>query len=385
MVHFNGQELASHDGGCSTWRVRLPDPDATNLIVVAVDNSVNDHVYPQKADFTFYGGLYRDVDIICVGHSHFDLYYHGGPGIQVIPTVKGSDADVAIETWTSDDKGDVALSIMDVSGSIVATGKGREAVLGLENAHLWNGRKDPYLYTAKADLIVDGEVVDSISTRFGVRSYRIDPDKGFILNGESYPLRGVSRHQDRWGMGNAITAREHEEDMDLICEMGANTIRLAHYQHDQYFYDLCDERGMVVWAEIPYISGHMPAGRDNTISQMIELIVQNINHPSIVVWGLSNEITINGSTEDLIENHRILNDLAHRLDPSRLTTIAVVSMCPPSDPYIQIPDVVSYNHYFGWYGGDVSENGPWFDDFHKKYPRHPGWNLRIWCRRPLVA
>ena len=154
-------------------------------------------------------------------------------------------------------------------------------------------------------------------------------------------------------------------------EVGATTIRLAHYQHDQYFYDLCDKKGLVIWAEIPYISRHMSTGRENTISQMKELVTQNYNHPSIVVWGLSNEITISGSTEDLLENHRILNDLCHEMDKTRLTTIAAVSMCKMEDPYLQIPDVVSYNHYFGWYGGDTSMNGPWFDKFHAKFPNIP--------------
>ncbi|MBQ2701732.1 MAG: glycoside hydrolase family 2 protein, partial [Clostridia bacterium] len=196
--------------------------------------------------------------------------------------------------------------------------------------------------------------------------------KGFILNGEEYPLRGVSRHQDKWGKGNALTKEDHEEDIDLIMEVGATTIRLAHYQHDQYFYDLCDEKGLVIWAEIPYISKHMPTGRENTISQMKELIVQNYNHPSIVVWGLSNEITMSGADDpDLLENHHILNDLAHEMDKTRLTTMACVSMCNMDEPYVQIPDVVSYNHYFGWYGGDTSMNGPWFDKFHEKFPLKP--------------
>ena len=189
--------------------------------------------------------------------------------------------------------------------------------------------------------------------RFGCRTFKIDPENGFILNGEEYPLRGVSRHQDRWGKGNALSPEDHKEDIELIYEMGATTIRLAHYQHDQYFYDLCDEYGLVIWAEIPYISKHMPTGRENTISQMKELISQNYNHPSIVVWGLSNEIGIGGSDEDLLENHRILNDLCHEMDSTRLTTVAAVSMCQMDDPYLQIPDVVSYNHYFGWYGGET--------------------------------
>ncbi|MGN0312735.1 MAG: glycoside hydrolase family 2 TIM barrel-domain containing protein, partial [Lachnospiraceae bacterium] len=182
-------------------------------------------------------------------------------------------------------------------------------------------------------------------------------------------LRGVSRHQDRWGIGNALLPEHHEEDMDLICELGANTIRLAHYQHDQYFYDLCDEKGMVVWAEIPYISRHMPGGWENTISQMTELITQNYNHASIVCWGLSNEITMSGAaTEEVKENHRVLNDLCHSMDRTRFTTMACMTTTSIKDPYLSIPDVISYNHYFGWYGGETDMNGPWMDDFHKTNP-----------------
>ena len=146
-------------------------------------------------------------------------------------------------------------------------------------------------------ILRNGEALDRVSARFGCRSFEIHPERGFILNGREYPLRGVSRHQDRWGIGNALLKEHHLEDMDLICEVGANTIRLAHYQHDQYFYDLCDERGMVVWAEIPYISRHMPDANGNTVSQMKELITQCYNHPSIVVWGLSNEITMDGAKD----------------------------------------------------------------------------------------
>ncbi len=378
-VYVNGKKLASHDGGYSTWRVNVTDAlEADNLIVVAVENGINERVYPQQADFTFYGGLYRDVNLIGVNNSHFDLDYYGGPGIMVTPTVNGADADVAVEVFLTNAQSgqELVFTIKDAEGNIVAEGKQSasetKVSFTISNAHLWNARKDPYLYTAEVSLVNGEEEIDKVSARFGCRSYVIDPEKGFILNGESYPLRGVSRHQDRWGFGNALLHEHHDEDMDLICEMGANTIRLAHYQHDQYFYDLCDERGLVIWAEIPYISRHMPTGRENTISQMKELVVQNYNHPSIVVWGLSNEITMTGkSNEDLLENHKILNDLVHEMDPTRLTTIAVVSMCDMHDPYIQIPDVVSHNHYFGWYGGDTSMNGPWFDKFHAEFPNIP--------------
>ena len=376
-VYLNGKRLAHHDGGYSTWRVNLTDVlEQENLLVIAVDNAPNETVYPQMADFTFYGGLYRDVNILSVPKTHFDLDYYGGPGIQITPVMEGNNANVTVSVFVSNAVmgHQVHYTLTDREGNVVAETTSADTTVSfvLENVHKWHGRKDPYLYTATAELLDGDTVMDTVSSRFGCRSYRIDPDNGFILNGEEYPLRGVSRHQDRWGIGNALLPEHHKEDMELICEMGANTIRLAHYQHDQYFYDLCDEYGQVVWAEIPYISNHMPGGRENTISQMKELITQNYNHPSIVVWGLSNEITMkNAEDPDLLENHRILNALCHEMDKTRLTTMAVVSMCSMDASYLEIPDTVSYNHYFGWYGGDTSMNGPWFDKFHAKHPKLP--------------
>ncbi len=374
-VYLDGKHLAHHDGGYSTWRVDITE-NPKGLIAILVDNAPSDKVYPQVADFTFYGGIYRDVNIICVKESHFDLDYYGGPGIKVTPTMDGPDARTIVEVFVTNPKEgqSIRYSLFNGEGENLAVHDTEAHKLNfrIKSAHLWHGRKDPYLYSVKAELIENGEVIDTVSTRFGCRSYEIDPERGFILNGEEYPLRGVSRHQDRLGIGNALLPEHHIEDMDLICEVGATTIRLAHYQHDQFFYDLCDERGMVIWAEIPYISNHMPGGRENTISQMKELIIQNYNHPSIVVWGLSNEITMNGAGDpDLLENHRILNDLVHEMDKTRLTTMAVVSMCSMDEEYVRIPDTVSYNHYFGWYGGDTSMNGPWFDKFHAKYPNQP--------------
>ena len=373
-VYMDGKHLAHHDGGYSTWRVDITE-NPKGMLAILVDNAPNDKVYPQMADFTFYGGLYRDVNVICVGASHFDLDYYGTPGIKVTPVMEGDDAKTTVEVFVTEAKPEhqIRYTILNAQGETVGTHVTAANKLNfrIKNAHRWNGRKDPYLYTAVAELL-DGEtVIDTVSTRFGCRTYEVDPERGFILNGEEYPLRGVSRHQDRWGIGNALLPEHHEEDMDLICELGATTIRLAHYQHDQYFYDLCDERGMVIWAEIPYISNHMPTGRENTISQMKELIIQNYNHPSIVVWGLSNEISIGGATPDLLENHHILNDLCHEMDKTRLTTMAVVSMCSMDNEYVRIPDTVSYNHYFGWYGGETDMNGPWFDKFHEKYPNQP--------------
>ena len=377
-VYVNGNLAVHHDGGYSTFRANITEfLKEENEILVAVDNSANDRVYPQMADFTFYGGIYRDVNIICVPKAHFNLDYFGGPGIQVTPVVDGNKANVDVISYFSGLSGNETVKyVVKDSNTVVcereASAEDGRAEFVIENVHLWNGRKDPFLYTLEAALLRNGKKLDTRTVRFGCRSFSIDPERGFILNGEEYPLRGVSRHQDRKDIGNALLPEHHREDAELIYEVGATTIRLAHYQHAQYFYDLCDEMGFVVWAEIPYISHHMPNGRENTISQMKELLAQNYNHPSIFVWGLSNEITMKGAEDpDLLENHRILNDLCHEWDKTRPTTMAIVSMCPMNSEYVQIPDTVAWNHYFGWYGGDTSMNGPWMDQFHAAYPKIP--------------
>ena len=376
-VYINGKRLAHHDGGYSTWRVNITEYlRAENIISILVDNSPNEEVYPQVADFTFYGGIYRDVNIICVNDTHFDLDYYGSKGFMITPQTEENKAVVKMDAYLNNLQiGDELIyRIYDAEGKLVCEGQTKETTFSLtiENVHLWNGTIDPYLYTAKCTIIRGGELIDEVSSRFGCRTFSVDPENGFILNSKEYPLRGVARHQDRWQIGNALLPEHHKEDMDLICEVGANTIRLAHYQHDQYFYDLCDERGMVIWAEIPYISRHMNGGNENTLSQMKELIVQNYNHPSICVWGLSNEITMDGAKDpDLIANHRRLNDLVHEMDKTRPTTVACISMCDMAEEYVHISDLVSYNHYFGWYGGSIDEYGPWFDKFHEKYPNKP--------------
>ncbi len=419
-VYWNGKQMAIHHGGYSLFRVKIEDIQETNLLIVAADNAPNDFVYPQNADFTFYGGIYRDVKIVSVDKNHFVMDFWGAPGIKVTPIVdlEKSCAAITVESFVEleeelytevkteavengstkakNDLVKIRTTILDGVGNVICenvktkkedrqkTGtievekknkKGTpvaKAEFVLENPHLWNGLEDPYLYSAKAELIVNGEVCDMVETHFGCRTCEFDAEKGFFLNGKAYPLRGVSRHQDRPEVGNALTKEMHEEDLELILEMGANTIRLAHYQHAQYFYDLCDKKGVVIWAEIPYITTHMPKGRENTITQMKELVYQNYNHPCIVTWGLSNEITANGAREKtLLENHYELNKLVHKLDATRPTTMAVITMCAKEEEIVHISDIVSYNHYFGWYGGSVDMYGTWFDDFHKKYPHKP--------------
>ncbi len=378
-VYVNGEKVVYHEGGYSAFRADITDlckEDGENLLVINCSNEYKDSVYPQSADFTFYGGLYRGVNLISVPNTHFDLDYYGGPGIAVAPKpADDGGATFEIETWVTnpDENFTVQYSIQSACGKEVASAvrpsDDTKVIIYVPDAHLWDF-DDPYLYTVTAFLIRRNEVYDQISTRSGIRSYSVDPQKGFIINGKETPLRGVSRHQDMLYQGNALSKEDHYRDAKLIKELGANTIRLAHYQHNQYFYDACDELGFAIWAEIPFISvfNKDPEAHQNCISQMKELITQNFNHPSIMFWGLSNEILIGGVSEQLVENHHELNGLVHKMDPTRLTTIAHVSMTPVDSPMHGITDVESYNHYFGWYGGKMEDNGPWLDDFHEKHP-----------------
>ena len=373
-VYCNGRELGTHKGGFSTFRYELtPAMKAKdNVLMVAVTNAESD-IYPQTADFTFYGGLYRDVNFIEVNEAHFDLLKDGTAGVFVTPHCSGK---TRFDLFPVNADGCmVTVELKDAEGNVVGAAgadvsEHMDIIIDIKNPHLWNGMTDPYCYTATAKIVKGDEIVDEVEVTYGYRSFHVDPNTGFWLNGKNVPLRGVSRHQDRLDKGWAISKADHEEDIALIKELGANTIRLAHYQHDQYFYDLCDKTGFALWAEIPFISKFIPTKEayENTMSQMKELVAQNYNHPSIFFWGISNEILIGADNEPLRKNLRDLNELAKSMDPSRLTTIAEVSGTPMDSEHVYITDIVSYNHYFGWYGGDVAQNGPWFDKFHELNP-----------------
>lgn len=377
-VYVNGQEAVSHEGGYSAFRADITDlcREEDNLLVISCSNEEKSSVYPQAADFTFYGGLYRGVNLISVPEVHFDLDYYGGPGLQVTPTpCDCGSASFVLESWVSNPEESVTVfyTIADAEGNTVAAASrpsdSTRVTVVVPDAKRWD-IDCPYRYTVTATLQRRNEALDEVSTRVGVRSFSCDPDQGFFLNGVPTPLRGVSRHQDMLYKGNALTRQDHYNDAKMIKELGANTIRLAHYQHAQDFYDACDELGFIVWAEIPFISvmNKDPAAHQNCIHQMKELIIQNYNHPSICFWGISNEILIGGISDTLVENHKELNALCKELDPTRLTTIAHVSMTPVESPMHGLTDVESYNHYFGWYGGKMEENGPWLDHFHEVHP-----------------
>ena len=371
VVTLNGQELAHHAGGYSMFRVNLtPALAAQNTLTVAVDNSANRTVYPQKADFTFYGGLYRNVHMIIVPQSHFALNNHGAPALRVTPEVADDlqHATVRVEAFCENvpDGTQITFAIPDVIEMKMPVHDGKAtARVVLNPVHLWDGVADPYLYSVAAALPSG----DAVAVNFGCRKIDFKPDTGFWLNGKNIRLVGAARHQDRASLGNALTTAEHEEDMQILRDMGANTVRLAHYQHAQYFYDLCDKYGLVAWAEIPYITEHMPEANANALAQMEELVTQNYNHPSIICWGLSNEITVTGGVnDDMIANHHALNDLCHKLDATRPTTMAHAFMLDSNDPFVQMSDICSYNLYYGWYLGELQQNDEFFDSFHKNHP-----------------
>ena len=377
-VKVNGTVATTHEGGFSIFRADVTDlcHEGENELTIEVSNEDTPSMYPASADFTFYGGLYRGVNLISVPNAHFDLDYYGGPGIKVtpVPTEDGG-ANFTIKTFVTNPADDLTVmySIEDCYGNEVASAvrgsADTEVTIYTPDAQLWS-MDEPNLYTVTAKLQRNNETVDEIYTNAGVRSFKVTPDEGFSINGVPTPLRGVARHQDRVYEGNALSPEEHYEDAMLIKELGANTIRLAHYEHSQYFYDACDELGFAVWAEIPFISVFKKGEGAHThvMEEMKELIIQNYNHPSIMFWGISNEILIGGICQELVDTHHDLEKLCKELDPTRLTTIAHVSTTPVNGPMHRITDLESYNHYFGWYGGKMEENGPWLDKFHAEHP-----------------
>ncbi|MFB3168574.1 glycoside hydrolase family 2 TIM barrel-domain containing protein [Neobacillus sp. 179-C4.2 HS] len=390
-VYVNGHHMGQHKGGYSTFRFDITEAvefGCQNILSVKVDNTVVDDVYPQKADFTFYGGIYRDVNIIIVNPVHIDLTDYGSSGIYIVQEeISQEKASLLLKTrlvnsLEEERKVRIWANIVDAQGRVTAyaakeviipTGETKVVTIPaiIENPTLWNGRKNPYLYEAKVSIQSFNDTIDEVSIPFGVRYFHVDPEKGFFLNGEHLPLNGVSRHQDRKDMGWAITEKEQDQDMELIKEIGATSIRLAHYQHNQYFYDLCDREGLVIWAEIPFISVMSTSELEGTNAkqQMIELIRQNFNHPSIIFWGIQNEIQIGGDRPEVRRLVKELNVLTKQEDPTRLSTMANVSFVSEKDEYNFITDIIGYNLYFGWYTGKPEDFAEWIDSYHKTNPK----------------
>ncbi len=368
-VKVNGRVAGTHQGGYSTFRFEIGHllTSPKNFLEIIVDNGENKKVYPSFADFTFYGGLYRDVNLITdIPETHFSLDDFGSKGIYVTPKLDGT---VKVKAVISNYKKDIKVlyEVIDKEGNVVASAGDREK-LKVESPILWNGLENPYLYTLRATLRKNGDVIDKTEVRFGFRDIKFDCAEGCYLNGEYIKLKGVSRHQDREVIGNALTIEEHREDLALIKDMGANSLRLAHYQQAEDFYDLCDEMGFLVWAEIPVISRYSKAAQDNALSQLEELIKQNMHHASIFCWGVQNEITITSENETLIEGIKELNAYAKLLDPSRPTTQAQVTMASNKSELNRITDILAYNHYFGWYMKTCDGLDRWLEKFHAENP-----------------
>lgn len=389
-VYLNGTHLGQHKGGYSIFRYDITDVikfGARNTIAVKVDNTIVDDIYPIWADFTFYGGIYRDVNIITIDPIHFDLMDHGSKGIYVVQeevnndlaklTIKmnvanKSDLEQPVRIWAEvkDQEGNVIkYAAKDV---VMATGENGtfKLPINIENPILWNGIENPYLYDVHVTIMRENDVIDEMVIPTGLRYYSFDAKEGFFLNGKAIKLKGVSRHQDKKDKGWALSKEDQEQDMALIKEVGANSIRLAHYQHNQYFYDLCDKEGMVIWAEIPFISimSKTDLKGENAKSQMVELVRQNFNHSSILVWGVQNEIQIGGITDELRTLVQELHALTKEEDPTRLTTQAQVMMVPDDDEFHMYTDIVAYNKYYGWYMGAAEDFATWLDAFHETNP-----------------
>lgn len=389
-VFINRRHIGEHRGGYGAFIFEITgkvEYGKENSILVRVNNGEQLDIMPLVGDFNFYGGIYRDVHLLITDETCISPLDYASPGVRLIQdSVSHRYAKVrAIVDLSNGSSGnqEVELNVRLLDGQrVVKEGTKnvnlsgnevmqQELTFEIDQPHLWNGRQDPFLYQAEVTLFRNGQMVDRVTQPLGLRFYRIDPDKGFFLNGKHLPLQGVCRHQDRSEVGNALRPQHHEEDVALMLEMGVNAVRLAHYPQATYFYDLMDKNGIIVWAEIPFVGpgGYndkgfvdLPAFRANGKEQLKELIRQHYNHPSICVWGLFNELTELG--DNPVEYIKELNVLAHQEDTTRPTTSASNQMGDLNF----ITDAIAWNRYDGWYGGTPADLGKWLGRMHKDHP-----------------
>lgn len=388
-VYVNGHLLGSHIGAFARFRFDATDAvnlSGDNLLAVRVNNATNDFI-PRNGDFTVFGGLYRPARVLLTSPAHIATMDHGSPGVFLTAhNVSTNGADVAARIEFANDAtqnftGKIQITVRSPDGVIVASPstpleiKSNSALektlnFAVSQPHLWNGVADPFVYAATVELLdANGKVVDAVVQPLGLRSFAVKPDAGFFLNGEHVGLHGVNRHQERLDKGWAIDTNDMSEDFRIVQELGANVIRLCHYQHDQFFYSLCDQGGVAVWAELCFVNEPpvTQAGRDNAKEQMRELIRQNYNHPAIFFWSLGNETSgsrTNSAADKLLKE---LAEVVHEEDPSRLSTYASHHGLTDSRNFRS--DILGFNKYFGWYGGEYPELGKFLDQFHADNPQ----------------
>lgn len=389
QVYVNGFLAGESRCGYAMFRVSLTSylHEGANLISISVDNSNHNEIYPLLADFTFYGGLYRYIKLVSADDIHFDLMDGSRDGVYVTaaPQIGGS-YELTVHGQLINEaapvEGRIQVQLKDHGGKVVLE-LGMELRLEKETPFrlsgmvefpiLWDGVDQPYLYQAEIAFLSQGEVRDKRRVAVGFRTVEVTADRGLLLNGRPIKLYGVCRHQDFGGVGNAITREHMDTDMALIREVGANSIRLAHYQHDDYFYSLCDRYGLLVWAEIPFIS--VPSTKDpesrNAFEQLERLIKQAYNHTSIYCWGVQNEITIAVETENTRQTIQKLVKAAKALDPFRYTAQANINGVENSSSINSYTEVVGYNLYYGWYYGEIPDLGVRLDEFHRDRPDTP--------------
>ncbi len=377
-VVLNGVLLGEHKGGYSTFRYKISEQynwNGENILTVVVDNSLTQDVSPLMGDFTIYGGIYRDVNIVCVDKTHYDLEFYGSQGIIIDSSINDNNEGVVkiLPLVVTDKQAVNCFEIVNTSGEVINSTEviadNKELEIIVKSPNLWNGVENPYMYVLKAYLKVDGEVCDYVEIPFGFRKCRLSANEGFFLNDKLVRINGISKHQDFAEVGNAITKEMMDLDFEIINEIGANSVRLSHYQHDAYFYDLCDKGGLIVWAEIPMMS--MPDVEGvlaNAELQLKELIYQNIHHPSICFVGVQNEIAMEGESLAMYKGVNQLNDLVHDISKNIITASANMYFVKNNSPLNHITDLQGYNQYFGWYYGEIKDLSTWVDKFHEENP-----------------
>jgi beta-galactosidase len=386
-VWLNGKRLGLHRGGYARFRFDITDVLAkvgANVLAVRVNNEGND-IIPQGGDFSAFGGLYRPVSLLVVPKLHIAVRDYASAGVYLTQRqVSAESAEVVARVLVENDAAPLAPTVVrttvrDPMGKVVASGRSLVKLkspasaetthtLRITKPHLWNGLGDPYLYEATVELLQGARVIDSVTQPLGLRSFSVDPEKGLTLNGRPLRLYGVNRHQDSKDHGYALTEAQHDLDFSLIRELGANTVRHAHYQHSDYEYGLCDRFGIVAWAEVVFVGPPVDSEdfAQNAEEQLRELIRQSYNHPSIFFWGIGNE-TANEKREAADKVLKRLAAVARAEDPTRLTTYA--SHHREDDPRNFNTQVLGYNKYFGWYGSSYDDFATFLDGFHAKYPQ----------------